>query len=170
MLEIAKRNIPRGIFFHSDMTNFKININFDLIICMFDSINHLLEFSQWEKVFLNVSNNLNKEGYFIFDINTPFALNFHKTKRTIMRENNKNYMIMQHYNCGIDKATWDLSFFIHTHDDRYILKKEKIYEKSFNKNIIERSLKKYFRSVDICNDELNASMENDFRIYFICQK
>lgn len=71
MLEIAKENNPNGVeFIHADMRNFNIKSKFKLITCNFDSINHLNSIKDVKKTFSNVYNALEKNGIFLFDINT----------------------------------------------------------------------------------------------------
>ena len=36
---------------HADMTRFDLGETFDAVLCVFDSINHLVRFSDWERVF-----------------------------------------------------------------------------------------------------------------------
>ena len=94
MITVARREIPSGEFFHQDMTNFKLEKKFDVILCLFDSINHLLKFSDWQKVFKNSYKHLNDGGVLIFDINTEFKLQQSTGSQPWVKEFNKNVIIM----------------------------------------------------------------------------
>ncbi|MGM0432972.1 MAG: class I SAM-dependent DNA methyltransferase [Spirochaetota bacterium] len=74
MLEHARRRIPTGTFYRMDMCDFTIDRKFDLILCMFDTINHLLTFEKWKQTFAHVKNHLGPGGTFIMDCNTPQRL------------------------------------------------------------------------------------------------
>ena len=74
MLSIAKQKVKSAKFYQYDMTAFKFEKKFDVILCIYDSINHLLHFKDWEKLFHNVKSHLNENGLFIFDVNTTFYL------------------------------------------------------------------------------------------------
>lgn len=76
------------------MSSFKIDQTFDVIFCVFDSINHLLKFSQWESMFKHSYAHLNDGGTLIFDINTQAKLE--KTVRTTpgVRTSGKTIMVM----------------------------------------------------------------------------
>jgi len=74
MLAIARRKLPHVKLYLQDITSFHLNQRFDAIICVFDSINHLPRFSDWQKVFRGVKAHLSDGGLFIFDVNTPGRL------------------------------------------------------------------------------------------------
>lgn len=71
MINTAKSNYPKIQFDVADMTDLHIDRRFDLITCAFDSINYLSEDEQVLKTLANIHFQLNDQGYFIFDINTP---------------------------------------------------------------------------------------------------
>lgn len=58
MLSIAARKVPQAALFRQDMVRLRLNKRFDVICCVFDSINHLLRFSDWTTVFSNVKRHL----------------------------------------------------------------------------------------------------------------
>src|SRR6266496_2433642 len=80
MLAIAREKLPQTTFIEADMTDFNINTKFDAVICVYDSINHLLGFSQWKSMFATAAKHLNPSGLFIFDMNTIEFL--HKLNRS----------------------------------------------------------------------------------------
>ena len=58
MLSIARKKAPRARFFRQDMVDFRIDHRFDVIFCVFDSINHVRRFSDWKRVFARVRQHL----------------------------------------------------------------------------------------------------------------
>jgi len=50
MLSIARKKLPGAKLYRQDMVNFEIDGYFDVICCIFDSINHIRRFSDWKKV------------------------------------------------------------------------------------------------------------------------
>ncbi|MCD7839131.1 MAG: class I SAM-dependent methyltransferase, partial [Erysipelotrichaceae bacterium] len=72
MLEVAKQKAMGEdvnlILQRVDMTDFTTNREVDLILCLCDSLNYLLEEKQIIQTFKNVYASLKKEGTFIFDI------------------------------------------------------------------------------------------------------
>ncbi|MDD3563571.1 MAG: class I SAM-dependent methyltransferase [Candidatus Cloacimonadaceae bacterium] len=170
MLQSANINIPRAQLSLQDMSDFKIDRKFDLILCMFDSINHLLNYSQWLSTFKSVSDHLLQGGFFVFDINSPYALNLPINKRTMFRQSGDDYLVIQYYNSGINQATWDMNFFIHQDDGRHNHYFESITEVSFDVYQVRDNLLEIFSQVDVVNDKLESASMEDQRVFYICRK
>src|SRR5579859_6067224 len=58
MLEIARGKVPEAELYEGNMSDFKVGRLFDVVICVFDSVNHLLKFEQWQSVFSHVADHL----------------------------------------------------------------------------------------------------------------
>jgi len=170
MLQSALKNVPQAQFSLQNMSDFKLDHSFNLILCMFDSMNHLLDYSQWLSTFRAVSDHLLQDGYFIFDVNTPYALNLPINKRTMFRQSEKDYLVMQYYNSGIDQATWEMNFFISEADSNYKHYFESITEVSFDVHQVRDDLQSYFSQVDLVNDKLGSTSMDDPRVFYICRK
>jgi trans-aconitate methyltransferase len=67
MLERAAERLPGVPLFRGDMRSFELNERFDVVLCVYDSINHLLRFDDWLAVFARARDHLNDEGVFIFE-------------------------------------------------------------------------------------------------------
>jgi len=74
MLTVAREKLPDAPFFQADMADFTLGEQFDAILCIYDSINHLLNFSEWESLFAHAAAHLNPDGILIFDMNTAAFL------------------------------------------------------------------------------------------------
>jgi len=61
-------------FLCQDMRNFKIDKSVNIITCLYDSLNYLLEKEDLEKTFNSVHMALEEGGSFIFDMNTEYAI------------------------------------------------------------------------------------------------
>ena len=77
MLSLAKKKVPQARLSRQDMVRFHLPRKFDVVCCVFDSINHILSFADWKKLFVNVRRHLSDSGIFIFDINTQKKLDRH---------------------------------------------------------------------------------------------
>src|SRR6266705_1356343 len=60
-----------------NMLTFHSQLKFDVICCVFDSMNHVASFTHWKQLFGNVHQHLSAGGVFIFDINTQNKLDRH---------------------------------------------------------------------------------------------
>ena len=72
MISIAKENSSEVDFQVADMRDFKLSRKFDIITCAFDSINYITNNEDMKDTVDNIYNHLSDNGYFIFDINTPY--------------------------------------------------------------------------------------------------
>ncbi|MCD8027545.1 MAG: class I SAM-dependent methyltransferase [Erysipelotrichaceae bacterium] len=79
MLEVAKQKAMEEnvslIFQRVDMTDFKTNREVDLILCLCDSMNYLLDKQQIIQTFKNVYQSLKQDGSFIFDVDSIYKMN-----------------------------------------------------------------------------------------------
>lgn len=70
MLAVAREKVPGARLVEGDMKDFSLKETFDVVICVFDTLNHLLSFSDWRSMFDVVHDHLAEAGLFIFDVNT----------------------------------------------------------------------------------------------------
>ncbi len=74
MLSQARIRLPAATLHRMSMVGFELDSKFDMIICLFDSINHVKTFSEWESVFTAVRHHLLPGGTFLLDFNTSERL------------------------------------------------------------------------------------------------
>jgi SAM-dependent methyltransferase len=74
MLAVAAAKLPGVPLLLADMTAFRLDGQFDAVICVFDTLNHLPRFEQWQAVFALVREHLTDGGLFAFDVNTTGRL------------------------------------------------------------------------------------------------
>ncbi|UTY38763.1 class I SAM-dependent methyltransferase [Allocoprobacillus halotolerans] len=79
MLEVAKQKAIEQnvnlVLQRVDMSDFTLSRPVDLILCLCDSMNYLLEPQQIIQTFQNVFQSLNNQGTFIFDIDSLYKMN-----------------------------------------------------------------------------------------------
>lgn len=78
MIERAKERAEEaGLdirFLVQDAAKLRLSERFDLVISLFDSLNYILDSSTLQQVFYRVSEHMQPNGLFIFDMNTELAL------------------------------------------------------------------------------------------------
>jgi predicted TPR repeat methyltransferase len=131
MLSIARKKVPRSKLFWQDMVDFRIDGRFDVIFCVFDSINHLRRFSDWKKVFAAVRRHLLPGGCFIFDINTQRKLERLIAGPPWVHRFAKNLLIIDVTALPSGGSNWNGQVFEHLNGRRYALHEEDIVEVSF---------------------------------------
>jgi len=96
MIKEAKKNLSEEKLILADMTNFDLQKKFDVILCNYNSICHLLSWQDWQKFFEMSQKHLEENGILIFDINTLFEF------ENITRE------FAQFYNFGEDSVCLEM--------------------------------------------------------------
>jgi len=169
MLSQAKKKVPSGKFSQQDMTKFKFSRKFDVILCVFDSINHLLKFSDWQKVFKKAYEHLNQEGVLIFDMNTEAKLQRVIDTTPGVRVFGKNAMIMDVTGSGKSISNWNVRIFEHRDKNQYIMYEENIREKAFPLNRVRKALGQFRKVVVIDANRKRPSVKSE-RLFFVCKK
>ena len=169
MLSIARKKVPPPRLSRQNMVNFRLRQRFDVICCVFDSLNHVASFTQWKHLFNNVHRHLADEGVFIFDINTQKKLNRHIAEPAWVHKFGKNILIMKvtKTNGG---SNWNIKVFERTGRNRYLLHEEDIQEVSFPVRKIIRALRVRFPSVEIIDTDRKRPSTESERLYFVCKK
>lgn len=168
MLSIAKKKVPSARLFRADMVNFALAEKFDVICCVFDSINHVLSFAAWKQLFANVRGHLSPQGVFIFDINTLQKLARHIAEPAWVHYFGDNLLIMKIGKASQNASNWNIKVFERIRGNRYALHEEDIQEASFPEDKITRALKAYFREVKVIDTERRRPSKKSERLYFIC--
>jgi SAM-dependent methyltransferase len=74
MLAVAAARLPSVPLVRADMTAVSLGARYDVVICMFDTLNHVPSFPGWKALFDRVHAHLADDGLFIFDVNTAGRL------------------------------------------------------------------------------------------------
>ncbi len=90
MLEVARRRFENeriSVEVHEeDMRHFHLEPRFNLVTCLFDSINNLIHEDELESCFRCVAEDLEESGLFVFDMNTEYGLSTFWGDKTMVRE------------------------------------------------------------------------------------
>jgi SAM-dependent methyltransferase len=69
MLYFARQNAPGVEFLLDDARSFEVQTRFDGVYSVFDSLNHILSIEEMTAAFRHVIDDLEDEGWFLFDLN-----------------------------------------------------------------------------------------------------
>ena len=67
MLRIARRKVPKAIFYRCDMKSFRLPRRFDAILCMFTSMNYNTRMEDLVRTLCNFERHLSDGGIIVFD-------------------------------------------------------------------------------------------------------
>lgn len=158
MIENAKKKSKNVNFFIADMGVFKNSNQYDIITCLYDSINCLKEFNKWKIFFGNIYDSLKNGGIFIFDYNNLKAKENWQKKYVI--DLNK-YKIIQKGKKINNGVNLNLKIFYNN--------KKIIEEKFMNFMYKDRDIKKALINIgfEIIKEEQNKLKTRNF---VFCQK
>jgi SAM-dependent methyltransferase len=170
MLAIARKKLPHVELYRQNVTSFELNRRFDAVICVFDSINHLTRFTDWQQVFRRVNSHLNDRGLFIFDVNTTGRLRrlSHSPPWTTAFGKNWEIITVAKGRRGI--FNWHVRVLEHRRGNDYKLHAETIPELTVPMKRIKAGLKPLFKKLRVIDPEGARPSDRSGRLYFVCQK
>jgi len=128
MLAAAARNAPAARLVRADMTSFALGTRFDVLICVFDTLNHLPSFGAWLDLFDRAHEHLAEGGLFVFDVNTVGRLRRLWQGPAFAADFGQNTVIMDVTPGGGELSIWDVRIFEWLHGDQFRLHHESIPE------------------------------------------
>ena len=166
MLSVARKKVPRSKLFRQDMVDFRIDGRFDVIFCVFDSINHVRRFSDWKKVFAAVRRHLLPGGCFIFDINTQRKLERLIAAPPWVHRFGRNLLIIDVTALPSGGSNWNVNVFEHLNGSRYALHEEDIVEVSFPLPQVMAALSARYMKVQVIDPDRSRPNAKSERLFF----
>jgi SAM-dependent methyltransferase len=166
MLSVARKKVPRSKLFRQDMVDFRIDGRFDVIVCVFDSINHVRRFSDWKKVFAAARRHLSPGGCFIFDINTQRKLERLIAGPPWVHRFGRNLLIIDVTALQSGGSNWNIKVFEHLNGSRYALHEEDIVEVSFPLPKVVAALRAHYVKVRIIDPARSRPSAKSERLFF----
>jgi SAM-dependent methyltransferase len=170
MLAIAAEQVPAARLVSADMTAFRLAARFDVVICVFDTLNHVPAFGGWLALFDRVHEHLANDGLFIFDVNTAGRFSRLHGTRPYMDEFDGNLVLMTVRADGQHISLWETRIFERLHDDIYRLHHERIHELGVPLRQIRAALADRFRLLE--QESLDGSTVSDEsdRVFFVYRR
>ncbi len=165
MVAIAREKFPGIPFVIQNVVDYQDHCCYDLITCTCDAINHLLDFSDVQKVFLIVYHLLHKGGYFIFDLIDEENLSFEQP----FWSERENDVRVQYSITKLEEGM--ISNLIHVYNGNQFVFKEVIQERLYSKQKIFDLLEQIGFTILLCDKKICSHDEQTFyKMYFIVQK
>ena len=169
MLEIASRKVPQARLFLEDMTRFGLGETFDVVLCVYDSLNHLVSFEQWEAVFDRAREHLAPGGIFVFDVNTGRKLASFAGAPPWMQWFGDDSLLLIDVRDGENEVyDWKVRIFEHVRGSTYRLHAEDIREAAFPAERIKAALGTRFSRIRVYDAERPRPTARSLRLYFVC--
>jgi SAM-dependent methyltransferase len=172
MLAVAREKLPgQTPLYLADMTSFRLDARFDVIVCAYQGINHLLRLNAWQSSFDRACEHLSPGGLFVFDIATVAYLDQMASVPRIVQQFAGNYLLIRVHTADGMVFDWNIEVYELQHDGRYRLLTQTVRLRSFPLADIRDALRARFAGIEILDGGGTvADEENTDRIWFACSK
>ncbi|CAG8809720.1 9217_t:CDS:1, partial [Racocetra fulgida] len=135
----------------SDMLTVDLKEKFSLILCVFDTINHLASLADWESLFEVVLRHMTPDGTFLFDFNTETKLQMLANVGRLYESRGNSFALFRFKDLGEGKLEWDVSYH-QLRNNFYCVTRSIIMERAYHYTIILDALSKKFGKISCYND------------------
>lgn len=171
MLTIADNKLKGKVnLINTEMQNFTLTESVDAVICMLDSVNHLESENDISKCFKCVYNSLNKNGLFIFDVNTVYKHNYILADNSFVFDEENYFLSWDNELLDNNRVRILLDIFHYngTNYDRY---SEEFTETAYDTDCLIGHLTPYFDVLGVYDDlSLKKPEASSERLYFVCKR
>ena len=169
MLSQARAKCLNISLLKGDIRDLHLQRRFDLVTCVYDTVNHLVGPSDWERVFRVARAHLNPGGLFLFDMHTLSRLRKMPTDPAWVHDFDGNTLIMSIREAGVDLVEWTIRVFRHE-GEFYSLHTESILETSLPLERVAVLLNNSGLDVIEMNDGPDTpATEDSRRVLFTCR-
>jgi SAM-dependent methyltransferase len=171
MLAMAREKLPGPTrLYLADMTSFRLDASFDVIVCAYQGLNHLLSPAAWTSSFDRAREHLNPGGLFVFDIATVSHLRRRVSGPPLAQEFAGNYLLIRVRTADGLVFDWHIEVYELQPDGRYRLLTQTVRLRSFPLAEIREALRARFTSAEVISDGVSADPDREDRIWFACRK
>jgi SAM-dependent methyltransferase len=170
MVKEARRKVPSCSFSVADIAEIQSGGKFDIVLCAFDTINHITEFSSWRTVFRNACEHLNPQGIFVFDINTERKLTRYYEEPPFAERRKDSTSVFEVFKLPRGKFDIVVQVFKQTRGASFTMKEMVVHEATFPVPKIVNELSKHFGGIHILDLERPSPTSESEELYFICSK
>jgi SAM-dependent methyltransferase len=170
MLVIARKKVPGVRLVRGDMTTVDLGERFDVVLCVYDSINHLTRFRDWEAVFRRAREHLSGGGVFLFDINTVHRLAASSGAPPMVQWfGDGSLMVIAIVDAPRGAVDWEINVFERVRGSSYRLHLDMIREVSFPAERIRAALRKRFTRIWTYDARRARPSTRSDRLHFVCR-
>jgi predicted TPR repeat methyltransferase len=166
MLAVASSKVPAARLLLGDIAGFRLGESFDVVVCVFDTLNHLLTFEAWQSMFDAVHEHLVDGGLFVFDVNTIGELRRLGEEPPWVYDFGDNVLIMDVALAEDGLSDWDIRIFEHVRGNRFTLHHEQIAELGVSLRQIKTALSPLFDLVEETSESGETPTDSSVKAYF----
>ena len=169
MLAHARRRCPDARLLTGDITDFDLGETFDVVICVFDTLNHVTSLEGWRSVFAHAAAHLRENGLFVFDINTVGRLRDLGDMAPWVHDFDGHTLVMDVDFRDDPLATWDIRVFERLSDAAFRLHHESILELGVSLEVVRALLSPYFEVLEESDLRGSRATDDSVRALFVAR-
>ncbi len=170
MLQIAAAKVPGARLVEGDMASFDLGSRFDVIACVFDSVNHLLDVGSWASLFACVHAHLADGGLFVLDVNTVGELRRLGDEPPWVYDFDGGTAIIDvsvaSDAAGLAVSDWDIRIFERISDARFELHHERIGELGLPLERVRALLGAWFELIEEVDEDGLTTTDDSVKAYY----
>jgi len=167
MLATAKAHLTGAHLVRADITEFSLGTTFDVVICVFDTLNHLPTFDVWLAMFRQVDAHLAEGGLFVFDVNTVGRLRRLAAAPAYVEDFGPHTLVMDVTTGGGGVFPWDVRIFERVEGNQFRLHHERIGELGIPLARIHEALAPRFELLEATDTDGRPANDESDRAYFV---
>lgn len=170
----AVESQQRILFLNQSMQELDLYGTVDGVVCTLDSLNHLPDEENLEKVFSRLALFCAPGGVLIFDVNTSYKHRILLANEAYVYETDEVYCVWQNQYLGDKDDTVEISldFFSPTGNGGYSRRKEFFQERIFSFPVLDHYLQKTNFTIEAVYDELthDEPKEDSQRLIYVVRR
>jgi SAM-dependent methyltransferase len=167
--EATKRLDPARLVV-ADMREFDLAREFDIVVCAYDSINHLERLEDWEQTFRCVDRHLSPNGVFVFDMNTQAQLEAFAELPAVSRWIDDGRLLVMDVVRRDGAYDWHVDVFAPADGTSYSRHCEVIREVAFPVSDVRRTVGRVFNRVEVIDRAGGRPSRWSRRVFFACSR
>jgi SAM-dependent methyltransferase len=159
-------------FICEDMRKLELMKKTQCVVSLLDGINHLGSLNSVKETFNSVSLSLEKDGIFVFDLNSPFKIKNVLGNNTFVYDLDDIYCVWENtYNEKSSKCRFDLTFF-ERNGQQYLRSDESFSEISISTAQVNNRLKNCGMTLEAVYDDMSFDSPNETseRLIYVAKK
>lgn len=173
MLCVALTKNPDGkiLYLNQNITDFELYGTVDVFLSMLDTVNYITDDEALCRMFSLVSNYLNPDGIFIFDVNTEYKFNYVLGNNTFVYEKDDIFYTWENfYEDGF--LQFDINFFLKDKGDKYKRITEEHNQRYYSVEFLKNAGLKYgLETLAVLGDmSFENPAQNEERVFIVMKK
>ena len=170
MLDYARRRVPGARLLDGDITSLALDETFDVVLCVFDTLNHVTSLEGWQCVFERAAAHQESGGLFVFDINTVGRLRELGENAAWVYDFDGHTLVMEVDYSRDPLADWDIRIFENVGDDSYRLHHEVIVERGVGLDVVHDLLAPQYEILDESDQQGRPATDSSDRVTFALRR